>query len=144
MNRRARVAKSLSLAIASCLLLSLAACSKSDAPTTADTAAPAPVAAPAATATEPAAEPAPAPAVATATAITGIAECDNFLAAYEQCVMEKAPAEVRTQLASGIEQWKTAWQTMAANDATKASLPQVCQQTRDASVPGLQAYGCTL
>ncbi len=132
--------KTLSLAIASCLLLSLAACSKSDAPATADTAAPAPAAAPAAT---PAAEPAPAAVVAAAT-VTGIPECDNFLAAYEQCVMEKAPAEVRTQLATGIEQWKSAWQTMAANDATKASLPQVCQQTRDASVPGLQAYGCTL
>lgn len=114
--------------------LTLAACSEQAAP-------PAATSAPALAATPPAAEPAAAPAAA---AVTGIAECDQFLAAYEQCLSDKMPAEARAQMQVGFDQWKKSWAEMAANDATKASLPMVCQQSRDASKPALQAYGCSL
>ena len=121
--------------------LTLAACSEQAAPPAA-TSAPAPAAAPAAPpATPPAAEPAAALAAA---AVTGIAECDQFLAAYEQCLSDKMPAEARAQMQVGFDQWKKSWAEMAANGATKASLPMVCQQSRDASKPALQAYGCSL
>ncbi|MBK8067560.1 MAG: hypothetical protein IPK27_07980 [Rhodanobacteraceae bacterium] len=120
--------------------LTLAACSEQAAPPAA-TNTPAPAAAPA---TPPAAAPAAQPAAAPAATITGIAECDEFLAAYEQCLSDKMPAEARAQMQVGFDQWKKSWAEMAANEATKASLPMVCQQSRDASKPALQAYGCSL
>lgn len=113
--------------------LILTACSDQPAPSAA-TGAPTATAAPA---TPAAAAPAP-------VAVTGIAECDAFLAAYEQCLADKMPAEARAQMQAGFDQWKKSWAEMAANDATKASLPMVCQQSRDASKPALQAYGCSL
>ncbi len=80
----------------------------------------------------------------TAAAITGVADCDNFLNAYEQCLVDKVPAAASAQMKLGIDQWKNAWKTMAENAATRDTLPQICAQTRAASAPALQAYGCTL
>lgn len=120
--------------------LTLTACSEQAAPPAA-TNTPDPAAAPA---TPPAAAPAAQPAAAPAATVTGIAECDEFLAAYEQCLSDKMPAEARAQMQVGFDQWKKSWADMAANEATKASLPMVCQQSRDASKPALQAYGCSL
>lgn len=77
-------------------------------------------------------------------AITGVTECDEFLADYEQCLMEKIPAEVSAQLSPGIEQWKSAWKSMTEDVDARAALPTVCRQTRDASAPTLRAYGCAL
>ncbi|MDZ4812068.1 MAG: hypothetical protein SGI99_05550 [Pseudomonadota bacterium] len=79
-----------------------------------------------------------------AATITGIADCDNFLNAYEQCLADKVPAAASAQMKLGIDQWKNAWKSMAENSATRDSLPQICAQTRAASAPALQAYGCTL
>jgi len=76
--------------------------------------------------------------------ITGVLECDQFLAAYEQCLMEKIPAEARAQMDSGIAQWKTAWKAMTDDAEALAALPVVCRQARDASLPALRAYGCAL
>lgn len=123
------------------LLIALTACSKSEPP--ASTAAPAT----APTASAPAETTAPAPAdtaPAPAAGITGIAECDDFLTAYEQCVTAKVPEQVRAQMQTGLDQWKSAWKGMAENPATQSSLPQMCKQARDSSLPALQAYGCTL
>jgi len=91
----------------------------------------------------PAAEPAASP-TTSAAAFTGVAACDDFLAAYEQCVTEKMPAQARDQMKVGLDQWKKSWRDMANNAAMKDSLPQICAQSRDASKPALQAYGCTL
>lgn len=79
-----------------------------------------------------------------ATVITGIADCDEFLNAYEQCLADKIPDDARAQMQSGIAQWKSAWKTMADNAATRDALPGVCKQTREASAPALKAYGCAL
>ncbi|HWS25526.1 MAG TPA: hypothetical protein VN259_03035 [Xanthomonadales bacterium] len=105
----------------------LAACSKSDSPASSITAAPA-----AATATP------------TADAVTGVADCDQFLSAYEQCLSEKVPEQARAQLKTGIDQWRSAWRDMANNAATKDALPQICQQARASSKPALDAYGCSI
>ena len=117
------------------LAILLGACAKSD-PPAASSAAPAPT-----TVTAPAAALA---AAAPTDAVTGIADCDQFLSAYEQCVTEKVPAQVRDQMQTGINQWKTAWRDMANNAATKDSLPQICQQARASSKPALDAYGCSI
>lgn len=113
-----------------CLLLTaavLAACSESEPPAASTASAP----------TSAAAAP-------TAAAVTGIADCDQFLSAYEQCVSEKVPEQARAQMKTGIEQWKSAWRDMANNAATKDALPQICQQARASSKPALDAYGCSL
>lgn len=80
----------------------------------------------------------------TAAAITGVADCDNFLHAYEHCLTDKIPAAASAQMKLGMDQWKSAWKSMAENSATRDALPQICAQTRAASAPALQAYGCTL
>lgn len=136
------------LAVAAASLL-LSACG-SDAPPPAPTAAPAPAATTPAPAPAPAAEPTPAPAadvaVATpppATAI-GIAECDDFLKVYETCVAEKVPAEARSAMQTGIQQWRDSWAQLAANEATKGGLAQACVQARESSKQALAAYGCAL
>lgn len=76
--------------------------------------------------------------------VTGIADCDNFLSAYEQCLSDKIPAESRAQMRTGMDSWKSAWKSMADNPATRDQLPQMCKQARDATVPALKAYGCDL
>lgn len=81
---------------------------------------------------------------APAVAVTGVADCDQFLSAYEQCVIEKVPAQARDQMKAGIDQWKAAWRDMANNAATRDSLPQICQQARASSKPALDAYGCSI
>lgn len=118
------------------LLIALTACSKSEPPASPA----APAATPAATSAPAATAAAPAPAAA----VTGIAECDDFLSAYEQCVSAKVPEQVRAQMQTGLDQWKSAWKGMAEYPATQSSLPQMCKQARDSSLPALQAYGCTL
>ena len=86
---------------------------------------------------------APSSGATTTATITGIADCDSFLNAYEQCLADKVPAESRAQMQAGIEQWKSAWKQMAENDATRGTLPGICKQARDATIPALKAYGCS-
>ncbi|MCB1598656.1 MAG: hypothetical protein R3F18_09915 [Lysobacterales bacterium] len=119
------------------LILILAACSQAEPPVSAapTPAAPAP--------SEPAAA-SPAGSNPKSAASTGIADCDNFLVAYEQCLTNQVPAAASEQMKVGIAQWKKSWAEMAANSATREALPQVCQQARDAAKPALQAYGCAL
>lgn len=120
------------LVVSFALAALLGACSTSEPPAATTTAVPA--AAPAAAS----------PTAATPAGATGIADCDQFLSAYEQCVMDKMPEQARAQMQLSLDQWKTAWRDMANNSATKGALPQICQQARDASRASLQAYGCTL
>lgn len=108
----------------------LAACSKSDAPTAA--------VAPIGSAQAGEAKVAPKSA-----GTTGIAVCDQFLDAYESCVTTKMPESVRGQMQTGLDQWRQSWRDLAANAATKESLPQICQQARESSSAAMQAYGCT-
>lgn len=129
------------LACTFALAAALAACSKSEPP--AATPASTPPTAPAAT---PAATPAPAAdsaAPVAAAAITGIAECDQFLSAYEACVTDKVPEQARAQMKVGLDQWKSSWKGLADNAATRDSLPTMCKQASEASKPALQAYGCS-
>ena len=122
---------------ACCVLsaLLLLACSKTETPTNSSTA---PATKPAAAATTPAA----ATTTATSTAVTGIAECDAFLTAYESCVKDKVPAAARASFNTGLEQWKKSWHDLAANPQTKASLAQACKTAIDSANQSMKAYGC--
>jgi hypothetical protein len=138
----------LSVAAASLLLTACGGNAPAPAPTPAASsssaaAAPTPPPAdPAPTASAPADTVAAAPATG-ATAI-GIAECDDFLKVYESCVADKVPAEARSAMQTGIQQWRDSWAQLAANEATKGSLAQACVQARESSKQALAAYGCSL
>lgn len=93
----------------------------------------------------PASEPAAAagPAAAGAASVTGVAECDAFLDAYERCISANVPEASRAAFATGLEQWKSSWKTMAADANTRAAMPQVCEQSKAAAATSLQAYHCS-
>ena len=73
----------------------------------------------------------------------GVAECDEFITAYEACVSNKVPAAVQPQLKSGLAQWRTSWKKLADNPQTKATLAGVCKQQLEAARTSMKAYGCT-
>jgi hypothetical protein len=83
-----------------------------------------------------------APATATAEKI-GIAECDDFITAYDACVSSKVPEQVRAQYKTSIEQWRTSWRKLAENPTTKANLASVCKQTAEQARASLKTYNCT-
>lgn len=81
--------------------------------------------------------------VAASDAVTGIPECDNFLAAYERCVADKVPEASRGTFDTSLKQWKDSWKQMASDPNTKAMMPSVCAQSQAASAQSMQAYGCS-
>ena len=121
----------LSIATAIAVALGLSACSSSEPPAPAQAKSPA--------ATPEAKQPG-----AGSAAVTGVPACDEFLASYERCLTDKVPAQASAQMQAGMAQWKQSWADMAANAATRDALPQICQQSRDAALAALQAYGCEL
>jgi hypothetical protein len=82
------------------------------------------------------------PATASAEKV-GVAECDNFLAAYEACVTDKVPAAARAQYQSGLAQWRKSWKTLADNPQTKPTLVQACKQAMEQQRAAMKSYGCT-
>jgi hypothetical protein len=73
----------------------------------------------------------------------GVAECDAFITAYENCVNNKVPAAVRPQFSSGIAQWRTQWKKLADDPQTKPTLVSVCKNQLEAAKTSMKAYNCT-
>jgi hypothetical protein len=129
------MSKSLFLMFAVLCLL-LLGCSKSETTTNRDSTAPANKNAPAMAS----------PAATTSASSgqkTGVAACDDFIAAYEACVNDKVPAAARAQFKTSVAQWRKSWHDLAANPQTKATLPQVCKTTAEQARKSMKAYGCT-
>jgi hypothetical protein len=72
----------------------------------------------------------------------GVAECDEFIAAYEACVSGKVPEAARPQFKTAIEQWRSSWHKLAANPATKPTLAAACKQSAEQARASMKAYGC--
>ena len=72
----------------------------------------------------------------------GVAECDEFIAAYEACVTGKVPEAARPQFKTAVEQWRSSWRKLAASPATKGTLTQVCKQSAEQARVSMKAYGC--
>ena len=98
--------------------------------------------APAMNANKPAASPAATSPAATAEKI-GVPECDAFITAYEACVRDKVPANVRAQFNTSLAQWRKSWHDLAANPTTKATLAAACKTQVDAAKQSMKPYGCT-
>jgi len=52
----------------------------------------------------------------------GIAECDNFINAYETCVSSKVPAAAQANLKAAVATWRTNWKKLADNPQTRGTL----------------------
>ena len=73
----------------------------------------------------------------------GVAECDNFITAYESCVSSKVPESARGPLRAAVNTWRTEWKRMADNPQTRAGLVQACKRQIDAARTQLKPYNCT-
>ncbi|MBK8284090.1 MAG: hypothetical protein IPK97_04030 [Ahniella sp.] len=123
------------------LLAGLAACSK-DGATPPAASEPAQAAAETTPASAEVAAPAADPAMVADAGVIGIAECDDFLTAYEACVADKVPAESRIVLTEGMTQWRQSWKDMATNEAMRPLLPEVCKRARESAQAASSAYDC--
>lgn len=74
---------------------------------------------------------------------TGVAECDDYIAKVEACVMNKVPADQREIFKSSMDQQRAAWEKAAANESTKGALAGACKQALDAAKNSYSTYGCT-
>jgi hypothetical protein len=73
----------------------------------------------------------------------GIAECDNFINAYETCVSSKVPEAARASLKTSITTWRTEWKKLADNPQTRGTLAAACTRQREQTIAAMKAYNCT-
>ena len=73
----------------------------------------------------------------------GIAECDNFIAAYETCVNSKVPESARPSVRASVTNWRTAWKKMADDPQVRPTLAAHCKAQRDTTMAAMKAYNCT-
>ena len=73
---------------------------------------------------------------------TGVAECDQYLAAYETCLKDKVPAAARDMMKSSFESTRASWRQAAATPEGRAGLATTCKAARDAARQSMASYGC--
>jgi len=73
----------------------------------------------------------------------GIAECDDFLAKYDDCVTKNVPEAQRAQYESSLKQWRDSWRQLAKNDMTKGTLAAACKQALESAKSSMKSYNCT-
>ena len=78
-----------------------------------------------------------------ATAVVGVAECDTFITAYENCVTTKVPEAARAQFRTSINTWRTEWKKLADNPQTRPTLVNVCKTHLENARTQMKAYNCT-
>lgn len=74
----------------------------------------------------------------------GIAECDTFLTAYDNCVSTKVPEAVRAQYKTAINTWRTEWKKLADNPQTRGTLAGICKTQMETARTQVKSFGCTL
>ena len=72
----------------------------------------------------------------------GIAECDNFITAYETCVASKVPEAARANLRASVTTWRSEWKKLADNPQTRGTLAAACKTQRDATITAMKNYNC--
>ena len=72
----------------------------------------------------------------------GIAECDNFITAYETCVSSKVPEAARASLKASVATWRTEWKKLADNPQTRGTLAAHCKTQRETTMAAMKAYNC--
>lgn len=72
----------------------------------------------------------------------GVAECDQYLAAYESCLKDKVPAAARDMMKTSFESTRASWRQAAATAEGRAGLATACKSARDAARQAMSSYGC--
>ena len=72
----------------------------------------------------------------------GVAECDQYLAAYESCLKDKVPAAARDMMKTSFESTRASWRQAAATPEGRAGLATACKTARDAARQAMSSYGC--
>ena len=73
----------------------------------------------------------------------GVAECDQYLAAYETCLKDKVPAQARDMMKASFDQTRASWKQAASTAEGRAGLAQACKAARDSARQAMGSYGCT-
>ncbi len=77
------------------------------------------------------------------TAQVGVAECDTFITAYENCVTTKVPEAAREQFRNTMNTWRTEWKKLADNPQSRPTLVTVCKAQMENARAQMKAYNCT-
>jgi hypothetical protein len=80
--------------------------------------------------------------VAGKSAAVGVADCDNYLTKYAQCI-ERAPSERRKALQDDLDRTRAAWKSLADNPGTRPGLGQSCQLVLDTARENMKQYSCS-
>jgi hypothetical protein len=73
----------------------------------------------------------------------GVAECDTFITAYENCVTTKVPEAARAQFRTTMTTWRTEWKKLADNPQTRPTLVNICKTHMENARTQMKAYNCT-
>lgn len=84
-----------------------------------------------------------APVLAQTPAPIGVAECDDFITKYEQCLNTRVPEAQRGTFAASITQMRDSWRQAAQNPQTRPTLASQCTQMGAQMAQSLSAYGCS-
>src|SRR5688572_9437730 len=73
----------------------------------------------------------------------GVAECDDYLTKYDECVSSKVPAADRAALRQSAVQMRTSWQEAARNPAVRTGLAHGCSRALESAKQSMVAYSCS-
>ncbi|NMJ42644.1 hypothetical protein GWK16_15460 [Roseomonas sp. JC162] len=82
------------------------------------------------------------PAFAQSATPIGVAECDDFLTKYDQCLNTNVPAANRAQVGAAVTQMRDSWRQMAQNPQTRPMLGPQCTQMAQQMAQSMSAYNC--
>jgi len=84
-----------------------------------------------------------APSTVSAGEKVGIAECDNFIAAYESCVASKVTDEAaRANMRASVATLRSDWKKMADNPQTRSALTDACKRQRQTTMIAMRGFNC--
>ena len=72
----------------------------------------------------------------------GIAECDNFIAAYEACANSQVEESARANVRASVARLRTDWKKMADDPQMRATLAAHCKAQRETTMAAMKTYNC--
>jgi len=74
--------------------------------------------------------------------ITGIAECDEYLASYKSC-LKHIPDDRKQAFQDHLDRTRAVWTAMSKNPGTRPALGQACSLARDSAKLTMGEYRCS-
>jgi hypothetical protein len=76
--------------------------------------------------------------------VTGVPECDAFLAKYARCIEERLPDTEQGSARKALDVHRSAWQRAATTPGGKAALVATCRQVTEQTRQATRESGCDL